>query len=138
MTLLHHTCLVLRLVARRALLWWRDRANPALRSESRAPVAAAAPTAPPARAHVMHGAVASWCLAWAAILWGGATLPGALVAALAGSYSLISLPPSATARRPCERRSLLPHQPRGCAAHATTGADAARRPGPFRVPGPRW
>ena len=43
------------------------------------------------RAHVLHGAGAAWCIAWAAILWRGATLGGALVAALAGVYSLIAL-----------------------------------------------
>lgn len=92
MTLLHHTRLVLRLVPVVLSLWWADLREPGSALRIFRIVAARSPERTAIlRAHLMHGAVASWCLAWAAILWGGATLPGALVAALAGSYSLISL-----------------------------------------------
>ena len=85
MTILHHTRLVLR-------LWWADLREPGSAMRILRVVAARSPDRPAIlRAHVMHGAVASWCIAWAAILWGGATLGGAIVAALAGSYSLIAL-----------------------------------------------
>jgi len=91
-TLLHHTRLVLRLVPVVLSLWWADLREPGAAIRIlRAVVARSPERTAILRAHVTHGAVASWCLAWAAILWGGATLPGAIVAALAGVYSLIAL-----------------------------------------------
>ena len=92
MTLLHHTRLVLRLVPVVLSLWWADLREPGAAIRIlRAVVARSPERTAILRAHVMHGAVASWCLAWAAILWGGATLGGAIVAAIAGVYSLIAL-----------------------------------------------
>lgn len=92
MTILHHARLVLRLVPVVLSLWWADLREPGSALRILRIVAARSPDRPAIlRAHILHGAVASWCLAWAAILWRGATLGGALVAALAGSYSLISL-----------------------------------------------
>ena len=92
MTLLHHTRLVLRLVPVVLSLWWADLREPGAAIRIlRAVVARSPERTAILRAHVTHGAAASWCLAWAAILWRGATLPGAIVAALAGVYSLIAL-----------------------------------------------
>ena len=89
---LHHTRLAARLVPVVLRLWWADLREPGAAIRILRAVAARSPDRPAIlRQHILHGAVASWCLAWAAILWRGATLGGALVAALAGSYSLISL-----------------------------------------------
>lgn len=92
MTALHHARLVLRLVPVVLRLWWADVREPgaALRVvrvvEERHPG-----RAEHVRTHIRGGAVAAWCLAWAALLWGGATLHGALACAVAGVYSLIAL-----------------------------------------------
>ena len=92
MTILHHTRIVLRLVPVVLSLWWADLREPGSALRIVRAVAARSPDRPAIlRAHILHGAAAAWCLAWAAILWGGATLGGALVAALAGVYSLIAL-----------------------------------------------
>lgn len=92
MTILHHARIVLRLVPVVLRLWWADLREPGSALRILRAVAARSPDRPAIlRAHVMHGAVASWCIAWAAILWRGATLPGALVAALAGVYSIIAI-----------------------------------------------
>ena len=111
MTLLHHTRLVLRLVPVVLSLWWADLREPGAAIRILRAVVARSPErhedrqggpyrstakGPPSRIavmrrHILAGAAAAWCLAWAVILWRGATLGGALVAALAGSYSLIAL-----------------------------------------------
>jgi hypothetical protein len=91
-TPLRHLRVVLRLVPVVCRLWWYDVREPGAALRVLRVVVARSPERTAIlRAHVTHGAVASWCLAWAAILWGGATLPGAIVAALAGVYSLIAL-----------------------------------------------
>jgi len=91
-TILHHARLVLRLVPVVLSLWWADLREPGAAIRILRAVAARQPDRPAIlRQHILHGAVVSWCLAWTAILWGGATLPGAIVAALAGVYSLIAL-----------------------------------------------
>lgn len=88
---LHHTRLALRLVPVVVALWWLDLREPGAAIRILRAVAARSPDRPAIlRAHVVHGAVAAWVVAWAAILWGGATLPAALVAAVAGTYSLIA------------------------------------------------
>ena len=92
MTILHHTRIVLRLVPVVLSLWWADLREPGSALRIVRAVAARSPDRHAIlRQHILHGAVASWCIAWAAILWRGATLPGAIVAALAGVYSLIAL-----------------------------------------------
>ena len=92
MTLLHHTRLAARLVPVVLSLWWADLREPGSALRILRAVAARSPDRPAIlRAHVMHGAVASWCIAWAAILWGGATLGSAIVTIIAGVYSLIAL-----------------------------------------------
>ena len=92
MTILHHTRIVLRLVPVVLSLWWADLREPGSALRILRIVAARSPDHPAIlRAHVTHGAVASWCLAWAAILWGGATLGSAIVTIIAGVYSLIAL-----------------------------------------------
>ena len=89
---LRHLRLVLRLVPVVLSLWWADLREPGSALRILRIVAARSPDRPAIlRAHVMHGAVASWCIAWAAILWGGATLGSAIVTIIAGVYSLIAL-----------------------------------------------
>ena len=88
MTLAHHLRLAARLVPVVLALWWLDLREP---GSAIARVREASPAHPEAlRRGILHGAVAAWVVAWAAILWGGATLPAALVAASAGTYSLIA------------------------------------------------
>ena len=85
---IHHILIAARLVPVVLALWWLDLREP---GTALARVREAIPAHPEAlRRGILHGAVAAWCLAWAAILWGGATLPAALVAAGAGTYSLIA------------------------------------------------
>ena len=89
---LRHLRLVLRLVPVVLSLWWADLREPGSALRILRIVAARSPDRPAIlRAHVMHGAVASWCIAWAAILRGGATLGSAIVTIIAGVYSLIAL-----------------------------------------------
>jgi len=91
-TILHHARLVLRLVPVVLSLWWADLREPGAAIRILRVVAARQPDRPAIlRAHITHGAAASWCLAWAAILWRGATLGGAIVTIIAGVYSLIAL-----------------------------------------------
>ena len=92
MTLAHHARLAGRLVPVVLALWWADVREPGSALRILRAVAARSPDRPAIlRAHVLHGAVAAWVVAWAAILWRGATLGGAIVAAIAGVYSIIAL-----------------------------------------------
>ena len=92
MTALHHIRTVLRLIPVVCRLWWADVREPGAAIRVLRVVAARSPDRPAIlRRHVTHGAVAAWAVAWVAILWGGATLPAALVAVTAGCYSLIAL-----------------------------------------------
>lgn len=86
---IHHILIAARLVPVVLALWWLDLREP---GTALARVREAIPAHPEAlRRGILHGAVAAWCLAWAALLWGGATLGGAIVAALAGVYSIIAI-----------------------------------------------
>lgn len=89
---LHHLALAARLVPVVLRLWWMDLREPGAAIRVVRAVAARDPSrVEHVRSHIRGGAVAAWCLAWAALLWGGATLPGALVCFAAGVYSLIAL-----------------------------------------------
>ena len=89
---MRYLLLVLRLVPVVLSLWWADVRDPGSATRIVRAAAASDPDRLPlVRRGVLAGAVTAWTVALVALFWGDYSLLGAVLCALAGTYSAISL-----------------------------------------------